>query len=172
MNKIKTYQVLGIFVAIASLLLSLSLLRTTYAYTGTSTVKKEIYDVQVKDISDIYKDNNNIEIIKNPLVADNIITYGVELKNLNEFVKFQFNIENKGNIDGIVRKIEILGNEEYQNYVNIEVKGLKVGDKIEANKEAKVDVITTYNNGLLNEEGMLEPIRLDEIKIKIIIDKE
>ncbi len=170
---IKTYIVAGLFVAIISVFISVFTLTTSNAYTGTALETTEKYQITFDRISDIYKDKDTINIIKNPTIVNNTISYGVAFYNPNEFTKFQFEIKNNGNTNAKIKKIEILNVKEYLDYIDINIKGIEEGQIIEAGTKLDViEVITTYKNAYLNEENMILPIELNDIIIKIDIEKE
>lgn len=171
-KRIKKYQMLGVIIALLSLTLSVGTLTTTYAYTGVATVSKEIYDVELKDVTDFFEDGEKISVLKNPIIIKDNILYGVSLGNVNEYTKFQFNIENSGNVNAKVKKINITGFEEYKDYVDIQIKGVNEGQIIKGNSIEKIDVITKYNTQLLDDDGMAMPINLNEINISVVLDKE
>lgn len=170
-KRIKTYQVLGIIIAIFSLILSLGSLTTTYAYTGIATISKDVYNVELKNVTDIYEDGETISILKNPIIIQNEIQYGLSIGKVNEYTKFQFNIENVGNVDASIKEIMIDGYEAYKDYITVEIHGLPEDKIIKGNSIAKIDVITTYKNPLLDETEEVLPIALNELSINIILEK-
>lgn len=170
-KRIKTYQVLGIIIAISSLILSLGSLTTTYAYTGIATISKDVYNVELKNVTDIYEDGETISILKNPIIIQNEIQYGLSIGKVNEYTKFQFNIENVGNVDASIKEIIIDGYEDYKDYITVEIHGLPEDKIIKGNSIAKIDVITTYKNPLLDETEEVLPIALNELSINIILEK-
>lgn len=171
-RRIRTFQILGLIIALSSLTLSIGTLTTTYAYTGIATVSKEKYEVTIKDVTDFFEDGENITIVKNPIIVKNDITYGLSLGQVNEYTKFQFNVDNTGNVNAKVKEINITGLEAYQDNIEISIKGLEVNQIIEPNAIQKVDVITTYKNPLFDENENIMPIALNEININIELEKE
>ncbi len=171
-KKIKTYQTLGLIVAFLSLLISLTALTTTYSYTGMATIVKEKFDVSIKDVTDIFVDGKDIVVLKNPLINQDKISYGISLSNVNDFTQFQFVLENIGNTNARIKDINITGYENYQDNIDILIKGLPENKIIKSNSINKIDVITTYKNPLVNEEGNIEAISLNDINISIVLEKE
>ena len=114
-----------------------------------ATIVKEKFDVSIKDVTDIFVDGKDIVVLKNPLINQDKISYGISLSNVNDFTQFQFVLENIGNTNA-----------------SIENKIIK------SNSINKIDVITTYKNPLVNEEGNIEAISLNDINISIVLEKE
>lgn len=173
-NKITTFTIMGIFVAIISLFTCVSVFGTSNANQGIALENIEVYDVKINDISDIYFEDGTVEIIKTANIDDkNIINYGVLLKEIDKYSQFQFDIENKGNIDIKIKNIIISGYEEYKDYVDIEVVGINVGDIVEKSSVISgVKVVTTYRNPMYTENDFIRFIELNNIKISIEFDKE
>lgn len=171
-KRIRTYQILGVIIALSSLILSIGTLTTTYAYTGMATISKEKYNVEIKDVTDPFSDGKNIKILKNPKIMNDKIIYGVLLSETNDYTKFQFTIENTGNVNAKINEINITGLEEFKDYIDIQILGLPENKIIAENTIAKIDVITTYKNALRNEEGTILPITLNEISVNAVLEKE
>lgn len=172
-KRITTYIVTGLIIAITSVCISLLTLNTSNAYTGTALETKEKYEISFDKLSDIYKDSDDITIIKNPTIINNSISYGLTFTKPNEFTKFQFEITNNGNTNAKIKSIEILNINEYQDNIDINIKGIEEGKIIEAGTKLDIiEVTTTYKNPLVDEYSQILPLELKDIIIKINITKE
>lgn len=173
-NKVTIFIILGIFVAIISLFTCVTVFGSANACSGVALENIEIYEAKINDISDIYFENGTFEILKTANLEDkNIINYGLLLKKVDNYAQFQFDVENKGNIDVKIKNISILGYEEYKDYVDIKVDGINIGDTIEKSSVVSgIKVITTYKNPQYMENGFIKFIELNNLKIVIEFDKE
>ncbi len=171
-KKCTLFSVIGIFVAFVSLVTSLSAMGTSMAGNGVAMENKGVYDIKIDNVSEIFSDEE-IEVIKSPESKENMISYGVKLKNIDSTTQVQFDIENKGNVNAKVKNVKINGIENYKDNVDVKVLGLNVGDVIDAEiKNLGVKVITQYKNPVIDENGMFSSVILDNINVEIEFDKE
>ncbi|MDE5889219.1 MAG: hypothetical protein K2H20_04275, partial [Bacilli bacterium] len=152
-NKITAFTIFGIFVAIISLFTCVTVFGSSNANVGIALEYIEVFDVKINDVSEIYFEEGTFQTLKNPNIDEkNTINYGLLLKRPDKYAQFQFNMENKGNVDIKVKNITILGYEEYKDYIDIELVGINVGDKIEKSTIISgVKAITTYKSPLYIE---------------------
>lgn len=171
-KKSTLFSIIGIFIAMVSILTSVSAMSTSMAGTGVAIENREVYDVKIDNVSEIYSDED-IEVIKNPSNEDNKINFGVKLNSIDSTTQVQFDIENKGNVNVKVKNVTISGIENYKDNVEVKVLGINVGDIIDAEvKNSGIKVITQYKNPVIDENGMISAVNLDDINVEIEFDKE
>ncbi len=162
----------AILVSVFSLALSFGFLGTSNASKGISVEEKEIWKVNVSDVSTIAVGNTNIIIDKEPFVNDNKITYGMKLSNVNDYGQFQFEIKNDGNVDAKVANINITGIEGLEQYIDINITNLEKGTVIEKGTlHSNIKVITTYKNQMIDENMLSQSIDLKNISIEVEFEK-
>ncbi len=172
-RKVRIFTALGVLVAIFSLFSCISVFGASYANAGVALEAKEIFDIQFTEISDFYFEEDTFEVKKAPYVDDkNNIIFGILLKEPEKYSQFQFNIENKGNINVKVSKIEVLGFEDYSEFVDIKVIGIEKNDILDYRASVPVKVVITYKSPFLDEAFISKNIELCNIKINIEFSKE
>lgn len=167
-RRISGFTTAGIFVAIISLVLCVMFLNTSYSNSGIAEEKKVIYSYEMKNASTMYVSNENINVVSRPLIVDNEVSYGINLNQIDDYSQFTYEIENTGNIAIKVKDIKISYPVSLQKYVTVKVEGIAENDVIAPGAiYSNIKVITKYENGFYNEDGGLNPILLDNIKVKI-----
>lgn len=172
-KKITNFIVLGIIISIISLCSCVSAFGIANANMGVAVESYDIFEMKVSDISDLYYDNDSFEVLKNPIVDEkNTISCGVLAKEVLKYAQFQFNLENKGNINVKVDSIDVTGYEDYSDYIDVIVEGINVGDIIVAESITPVKVKIVYRNPSFDETGVQKNIELSNLKINVEFKKE
>lgn len=172
MKNITTIMGMAVFISLFSLSLSFGALGTSNASKGTAIENKEVWSVNVENISTIAVGNENVNIIHEPVLNSNSINYSMVLCRENDYGQFKFNIVNDGDIDAKVKKINIIGLDECKQYIDVSLSNLSVGDIIESESILKnVKVVTTYKNQLYDENMVPQEINLNDVNIEIEFEK-
>lgn len=167
-RKISAFTTAGIFMAIISLVLCVMFLNASYSSVGIATEKSIIYSYKVKNPSTVFVSNEHINVISKPIIVDNDVIYGLNLNQIDDYSQFTFEIENTGNVAIKVKNIKITYPVELQQYVEVVVDGIAENDVIQPGATySNIKVITKYDTGFYNTEGLLNPVLLDNIKIDV-----
>ncbi len=172
MKNITTIMGMAVFISLFSLSLSFGALGTSNALKGTAIENEEVWSVNIENISTIAAGNENVNVAHEPVLNGNSINYSIVLSRENDYGQFKFNIVNDGDADAKVKKISIIGLDEYKQYIDVSLSNLSVGDIIEDESILKnVKVVTTYKNQLYDENMIPQEINLDGINIEIEFEK-
>ena len=162
----------AVIVSLFSLTLSVGLLGISNASKGFSVEKKEVWSVNIDEVSSIAVDSNTINIMNEPTIVGNTISYSLKLKKVNDFGQFQISIENDGNVRAKVVDIVIKGYEGYENNIDISLKNLNIGDIIETETLLNnIKVVTTYKEQLYDENMIPQEITLNNLSIEIVFEQ-
>ncbi len=171
-KKVTMITGVAILVSVFSLALSFGFLGTSNASRGISIEDKEIWKVNISNLSTIAVGNTNIIIDREPFINDNIVSYGMKLSNVNDYGQFQFEIKNEGNIDAKVSNIKITGIEGFEQYIDIGITNIEKGTIIKKGTLlSNIKVITTYKNQMVDENMLGQAIDLKNISIEIEFEK-
>lgn len=166
-RKISGITTIGIVTAIISLALCIMILSTSYSSSGIAEEMKVIYSYELKNTSNVFISNDEMNIVAKPTINENTISYGINFKQIGDYSQFTFEVENTGNVLIKVKDIHIAYPPELQQYVTVKVEGLNANDIIEPGSTySNIKVITKYENGYYNAE-YLQSILLDNITIKV-----
>jgi hypothetical protein len=166
-KKITVVTVFAILISFFSLSVSIGALGTANAFKGSSIENKKIWEVNIRDISTMAVSSNYVSISKEPSMIDNAINYSLTLSNVNDYAQFQFNINNSGNIGAKVKNIVISGLEEYEQYVDVSISNIAVGDLILPETISNIVVVTSYKEQLYDVNMWPQVISLENINILI-----
>ena len=139
------------------------------------TVVQEKWDVKIDKLSNLATLDEDIQVAKNPVYDEDtgMIDFAIVFNRVNTSASFSFDVVNNGNLDGVVKSIQIEGIEEYKDNVVINVDGLKVEDKIKAGeKKENVFVTIKYMKDYFNEETGINYVDLSDVKVFIDVEKE
>lgn len=142
---------------------------------NNEAVAKEKWDVSIDNLSNLATVDEDIQIVKNPTYDEStgMIDFAIVFKQVNTSASFSFDIVNKGNVDGVVKSIQIEGIEDYKDNVLINIDGLKVEDKVKAGQKIEnVFVTVKYNKNYFNEETEIDFVDLSNVKVFIDVEKE
>ncbi len=162
---------LAVIITVVSLVSCFGVLGISNSVQGVSIQEKKVWDVAIDNLSNLAMDEGAIEVIKEPTLDKIKLSYGLKLNSAPSVAQFEFTLRNKGNIDGIVSEIKITGLEQYANYLDVSLNGIKVGDTIKQGTFVEVKVLTNYKQQLVNEELVPQIINLDNIEIDIKLKK-
>ena len=98
---------LTIIITIISLVSCFGVLGISNSVQGISVQKQDLWKVNIENLTDLAMDEGAIEVIKCPCFEKFKINYGIKLKNAPSVAQFEFTIKNEGNIDALVKKINI-----------------------------------------------------------------
>lgn len=172
LSKITVLTVMIVFVSFCSLTICFGALGTSNSLHGVSIECEEIWNVYLDNISTMAVGDESVVVVKNPVINVNSINYSLLFTNVDSYSQFQFEIRNDGNVDAKVKKIEITGLNEYENYIDISILNLNVGDVIEAGGLASnIKVITKYDNQYVNNGLELQPVNLENVSVNIEFEK-
>lgn len=162
----------AVLISLFSLSLSFGALGTSNALKGTAIKNKKVWSVNIKNISTIAAGNEDVNVVHEPVVNGNVINYSMVLGHENEYGQFKFNIVNDGNIDARIKKINIVGLDDYESYVDVSLSNLSVGDIIEDDSMLKnIKVVTTYKNQMYNDDMISQEINLNDVNIEIEFER-
>lgn len=162
---------LAVIITVVSLVSCFGVLGISNSVQGVSIQEKKVWDVAIDNLSNLAMDEGAIEVIKEPTLDKIKLSYALKLNSAPSVAQFKFTLRNKGNIDGIVSEIKITGLEQYTNYLDVSLNGIKVGDTIKQGTFVEVKVLTNYKQQLVNEELVPQIINLDNIEIDIKLKK-
>lgn len=170
-KKVSMVTGIAILISFFSLSLSFGALGTSKALEGVSLENDEIWDVGIFDITTMALENNEIMIIKEPSIVDGSINYALSLNKVLDYAQFQFNIQNDGNLVARVKNVTISGLEGYEQYVDVTLNDLEVGDLIEADSFKTVTVVTTYKEQMYDINMLPLGINLDNVNLIVELEE-
>ena len=136
------------------------------SYSANIIIEKK-WDVQASNVSDVIYSQTTI-LDSDPVIADNIISLKATFSEIEDYVQFFFDIENKGNIDAIVKNIKVEGIDKDK--VQVSIVGLEKNDIINGERYIdNVKVIIECIKDNIDENGIKQPITQD---INIVLDIE
>lgn len=172
MRSITTIMGMAALISLFSLSLSFGALGTSNAMKGTAIKNKEVWSINVKNVSTIVAGDDDVNVVHEPVINGNAINYSMVLCHENEYGQFKFNIVNDGNIDAKIKKINIVGLDDYKPYVDVSLGNLNVGDVIEDDSTLKnIKVVTTYKNQMYDDDMVPQEINLNNVSIDIEFEK-
>lgn len=168
LSKITILTILISFVMICSFIVSFGALGTSQSLYGVSMEYQENWKISFDNISTLAISDDTVLVTRNPSVSGNTINYALQFKQVGGYSQFQFEIRNDGNVAAKVKKIEVLGLEEYDENVSVSFVNLNEGDIIESDGIlSNIKVITKYDNQYYNEESEIDYVTLNNIEINI-----
>lgn len=169
---LKKVTVLAIFFAVFSLTFSVVAFNQSSSSQGVGVSNREVWNVHVDNLSTIASDTMNVVVLNEPELMDNKIVYGINLNRVSGYGQFIFNIFNEGTVDAKVKNIKVTGIDDYKDYIDVSFKNLNIGDVIGKGKLlSNIKVITTYKNGLYNDDMSVKNIELNDIGIEIEFER-
>ena len=138
------------------------------------TTEVEKWDIRVDNLSNLATVDEDIQVAKNPSYDETtgMIDFAIVFNRVNTSASFSFDLVNKGNVDGVVKSIQIEGIEDYKDNVVINVDGLKVEDEIKAGEKLEnIFVTVKYNKDYYNEETGINYVDLSNVKVFIDVEK-
>lgn len=171
-NKVTILAISALLVTVCSLIMSFNSLDISNSLKGVASPIKNIKNISLDNVSSIISNNENaLLVIKEPKINDNIINYSVELNQVNSYAQFQFDICNNGSVDSKISDIKITDLKDMNQYVDITLEGLKIGDVVKAKSVLEnIKVISKYRNQFLDENNIEQNVVLDNVKIEIFFE--
>ena len=166
MNVTKKNTVLLI---IAFLVMILSLTMSIYSLSNSSDkgVAQENTIISSCSITNIRDFNNSLNtsiFLKEPVIVNNSIVYGLSLKEKGAHNQFYFTLVNNGNKELKIGKIKIEGLDNYEKNVKVHLVGINENDLFPPYSEINVKVTTDYEEETSGED---KEIDINNIKISI-----
>lgn len=171
-KKVTMVTSIAILISFFSLSLSFSALGTTNALKGVSTENKEVWNIDIVDISTMALESNEIQVIKEPSMVEGAINYALSLNKVLDYAQFQFNIQNDGNVPAVVKNVTISGLEGYEQYIDVTLEDLNIGDVIEADTFKSVTVLTSYKEQMYDINLLPQSIDLNNVNLVIELEKK
>ena len=125
-------------------------------------IDKGLVEIEVINIRDFNNSMNTSVFIKEPVVQNNSLVYGVSMSEKGAHSQFYFTLVNKGDKELKIDKIHIEGLENYGRYVKVNLVGINENDLLPPYSEVNVKVTTDYEEELEKSE-----ISINNIKITI-----
>lgn len=172
-KRVTFITVLVVVIAICSLFMSFSALNTSNSLSGVAVVNKENWDISIDNVSTVAVDSSAVMILKEPVVDNTKISYSLRMNQEHGYGQFSFDLKNLGNVNAKIKDIKITGMEGYEEYIDVTISDIKVGDSIKAETIiSNIKVVTTYKRQLFDEMIIPQAIILDSINIEIELEKE
>ena len=162
---------LAVVFSVISLVTAFSVLGISNSIQGISIEEKKIWKLEIDNVSKLAMDEGAIEVLKEPSFDRFNVNYGIKLNRAQSVAQFEFTIKNEGNIDALVKKININGIGDYTKYITVNFFDFKEGDVIKAGSMIQVKVITNYLEQVNNELLIPQIVNLDNIDIDIELEK-
>lgn len=158
------------FLIILALGLSIYSFTTSYSALtikddGIAVVKEEVNKVDI-ELKEKITSSEVIAFLGEPILVDNQISFSIGLDTVNSFGQIYFDINNSGDFDNIYNGIEVIGLDDYKDFINIEVIGINEGDKIE-----KGSMVRNLSLKITYSVDMEDVINLNDIIVKFIFEK-
>lgn len=171
-KKVSIIALIAIMISSFSLFLSYASLSTTLDLNGRATVVEvsEKADVKIMSVSEGKISNSLDSFVNAPTFSDNKLYFGVSLSEVGSIGEFSFEVKNSGNKEAIVKEIKVTGLDNFTDFVNVNIEGLSVGNKIGAGIEFKnVKVVVSCLNQYFVDE-VPSAIVIDKIGIEIVTE--
>ena len=109
----------AVVVSVLSLVSCFSVLGISNSFKGTSIKENREWNVYIDSLSIMNRDEELVELIKEPTVDKYKVSYGVKLNKARSNSQFEFTIRNDGNIDAEISEIIVTGIDQYSDYVKV-----------------------------------------------------
>lgn len=170
-KKVTILAIVAVIISIFSLIISFISLNMVDARSGLAVLKADSFVVTLDSVKDFYITEDNTFWIKEPSLNNGEVNFGISLHEVNSKGQFSFIIANKSDVNAKLNDIIIEGLDNYKDYIDYSITGLSVGDEIEATKLYPCKFVITYKEAYVNEEGIINSINLDDVKIKFEFGK-
>lgn len=169
-KKIGVITILAFLVAVASLGIGYSSLNTTLKVNGIAKVSSKELLPEPTNIHDIKTTTPTTMVT--PTINNNEITTSLSFNQLGENAFFKFDFVNNKRENILIKEIKIIGLEEYQKYLSYKIENLSPNEIIKQ-QETKKDISfnITYQNELLNDNSLVQNIKIPELKIIIVYEE-
>ena len=167
-SRIKIITFLSLIIALISLGIGYMAYSMNNEVSGTSTIVESVYDIKMDNINSASTSKEDIVYKTKPFVVGNEVTFGIGNFSHEGNVSFKFDIYNNGNVDAIIKSIELIGIDNYSKNIEYSLSNIKVGDVIKG--ESKIVDNTfklNYKNPIYDKRNNLISVDLDEVVLKI-----
>jgi len=154
--------IIAFLVMVVSLTMSIYSLSNTDNNKGVAQENNNVSTCSIINIRDFNNSMNTSVFIKEPVVQNNSLVYGVSMTEKGAHSQFYFTLVNKGDKELKIDKIHIEGLENYGRYVKVNLVGINENDLLPPYSEVNVKVTTDYEEELEKSE-----ISINNIKITI-----
>ena len=161
----------AVVVAVLSLVSCFSVLGISNSFKGTSIKENREWNVYIDSLSTLNRDEELVELIKEPTVDKYKVSYGVKLNKARSNSQFEFTIRNDGNIDAEISEIIVTGIDQYSDYVKVTLSDVENRTILKEKSSIVVKVLTDYVIQYSDENFVPQIIELDDISIEFKMKK-